>query len=398
MKVLVINCGSSSLKYQLIDSETEQVLAKGICERIKLDGSLTHQATGKEKIQIEAPMPDHSAAVKLVLQYLLDEKLGAIKNLDEIAAVGHRVVHGGEKFSSAVLINDEVLAAIEECCDLAPLHNPANLIGIRACQELMPGVPQVAVFDTAFHQTMPDYAYTYGIPYEYYEKYKVRRYGFHGTSHRYVSRRACEFLNLPYEKQRIITCHIGNGGSITAIKDGKSVDTSMGLTPVEGLMMGTRCGDVDAGALVFIQEKEGLDYKGVSTLINKKSGVLGISGISSDMREIENAVAQGNEKAKLALTMYEYRIVKYIGAYAAALNGVDVIVFTGGVGENQAISREAVCNQLSFMGVEIDKELNKKIPGKEVELSTPASKVRVVVTPTDEELMIALDTQHIVMK
>ena len=398
MKVLVINCGSSSLKYQLIDSDTEQVLAKGICERIKLDGSLTHQATGKEKIQIEAPMPDHSAAVKLVLQYLLDEKLGAIKNLDEIAAVGHRVVHGGEKFSSAVLINDEVLAAIEECCDLAPLHNPANLIGIRACQELMPGVPQVAVFDTAFHQTMPDYAYTYGIPYEYYEKYKVRRYGFHGTSHRYVSKRVCDFLGINPEGSKIITCHIGNGGSISAVKDGKCVDTSMGLTPLEGLVMGTRSGDIDAGAVTFIMEKEGLTPTGVSNLLNKKSGVLGISGVSSDMRELDAACKEGNPRALLAEKMYYYRIKKYIGAYAAAMGGVDVILFTGGVGENQSQCREAVCDGLQFIGVELDKEMNNKIHGDEAIISTPESKVKVVIIPTDEELMIASDTQAILNK
>lgn len=399
MKVLVLNCGSSSIKYKLFDMTSGEVMAQGGIEKIGLPGAFL-KLTDKDgkKVVLEKEMPGHKEGIEFILSILTDKTYGCIKEYNEIDAVGHRVVHGGEKFASSVKIDRDVINKVIECSDLAPLHNPANLKGIDAMEALIPGIPQVAVFDTAFHQTMPQYAYMYALPYELYEKYGIRRYGFHGTSHRYVSRRACKFLNLPYEKQRIITCHIGNGGSITAIKDGKSVDTSMGLTPVEGLMMGTRCGDVDAGALVFIQEKEGLDYKGVSTLINKKSGVLGISGISSDMREIENAVAQGNEKAKLALTMYEYRIVKYIGAYAAALNGVDVIVFTGGVGENQAISREAVCNQLSFMGVEIDKELNKKIHGKEVELSTPASKVRVVVTPTDEELMIALDTQHIVMK
>lgn len=399
MKVLVLNCGSSSIKYKLFDMISGEVMAQGGIEKIGLPGAFL-KLTDKDgkKVVLEKEIPGHKEGIEFILSILTDKTYGCIKEYNEIDAVGHRVVHGGEKFASSVKIDQDVINKVVECSDLAPLHNPANLKGIDAMEALIPGIPQVAVFDTAFHQTMPQYAYMYALPYELYEKYGIRRYGFHGTSHRYVSRRACEFLNLPYEKQRIITCHIGNGGSITAIKDGKSVDTSMGLTPVEGLMMGTRCGDVDAGALVFIQEKEGLDYKGVSSLINKKSGVLGISGISSDMREIENAVAQGNEKAKLALTMYEYRIVKYIGAYAAALNGVDVIVFTGGVGENQAISREAVCNQLSFMGVEIDKELNKKIHGKEVELSTPASKVRVVVTPTDEELMIALDTQHIVMK
>ena len=399
MKVLVINAGSSSLKYQLMDPATRDVLAKGLCERIGIDGRLTHKVPAKDqKFEAEIPMPTHAEAIEAVLQALTDSDHGVIASMDEIDAVGHRVLHGGMAFTESCIIDDACIEAIKECIPLGPLHNPANLMGIEACQKVMPTKPQVAVFDTAFHMTMPPKAYIYAIPYEYYEKDDVRRYGFHGTSHRYVSRRACEFLNLPYEKQRIITCHVGNGGSITAIKDGKSVDTSMGLTPVEGLMMGTRCGDVDAGALVFIQEKEGLDDKGISTLINKKSGVLGISGVSSDMREIESAIAQGNEKAKLALTMYEYRIAKYVGAYAAVLNGVDVIVFTGGVGENQAVTREAVCNQLGFMGVEIDKELNKKSHGVEVELSTPASKVRVVVIPTDEELMIALDTQNIVMK
>ena len=370
MKVLVLNCGSSSIKYKLFETETKSILAQGGIEKIGLKGSfLKLTLPDGEKVILEKDIPEHTVGIEFILDTLVSKEYGCLSSLEEINAVGHRVVHGGEKFNQSVLIDKAVKEKIIECIDIAPLHNPANLKGIDAVEKILPNVPQVAVFDTAFHQTMPQYAYMYALPYELYEKYGIRRYGFHG-----------------------------NGGSITAIKDGKSVDTSMGLTPVEGLMMGTRCGDVDAGALVFIQEKEGLDYKGVSTLINKKSGVLGISGISSDMREIENAVAQGNEKAKLALTMYEYRIVKYIGAYAAALNGVDVIVFTGGVGENQAISREAVCNQLSFMGVEIDKELNKKIHGKEVELSTPASKVRVVVTPTDEELMIALDTQHIVMK
>ena len=399
MKVLVLNCGSSSIKYKLFETDTKAVLAQGGIEKIGLKGSfLKLTLPSGEKVVLEKDIPEHTVGIEFILDTLVSKEYGCIASLQEINAVGHRVVHGGEKFNQSVLIDKAVKAKIIECIDIAPLHNPANLKGIDAVEKILPNVPQVAVFDTAFHQTMPQYAYMYALPYELYEKYGIRRYGFHGTSHRYVSRRACEFLNLPYEQQRIITCHVGNGGSITAIKDGKSVDTSMGLTPVEGLMMGTRCGDVDAGALVFIQEKEGLDDKGISTLINKKSGVLGISGVSSDMREIESAIAQGNEKAKLALTMYEYRIAKYVGAYAAALNGVDVIVFTGGVGENQAVTREAVCNQLGFMGVEIDKELNKKSHGVEVELSTPASKVRVVVIPTDEELMIALDTQNIVMK
>ena len=399
MKVLVLNCGSSSIKYKLFETDTKAVLAQGGIEKIGLKGSfLKLTLPSGEKVVLEKDIPEHTVGIEFILDTLVSKEYGCIASLQEINAVGHRVVHGGEKFNQSVLIDKAVKAKIIECIDIAPLHNPANLKGIDAVEKILPNVPQVAVFDTAFHQTMPQYAYMYALPYELYEKYGIRRYGFHGTSHRYVSRRACEFLNLPYEQQRIITCHVGNGGSITAIKDGKSVDTSMGLTPVEGLMMGTRCGDVDAGALVFIQEKEGLDDKGISTLINKKSGVLGISGVSSDMREIESAIAQGNEKAKLALTMYEYRIAKYVGAYAAVLNGVDVIVFTGGVGENQAVTREAVCNQLGFMGVEIDKELNKKSHGVEVELSTPASKVRVVVIPTDVELMIALDTQNIVMK
>ena len=399
MKVLVLNCGSSSIKYKLFDMDHKEVIAQGGIEKIGLQGSfLKFTLPNGEKKVLEKDIPEHTVGVEFILDTLTSPEFGAIKSLNEINAVGHRMVHGGEKFSESVLLTQEVLDAFTACNDLAPLHNPANLKGVNAISAILPNVPQIGVFDTAFHQTMPDYAYLYAIPYELYKKYGVRRYGFHGTSHRYVSQRVCEYLGVSPEGKKIITCHIGNGGSITAVKDGKSIDTSMGLTPLEGLMMGTRSGDIDAGAVTFIMEKENLTAAGVSDLLNKKSGVLGISGISSDMREIENAVAQGNEKAKLALTMYEYRIVKYIGAYAAALNGVDVIVFTGGVGENQAISREAVCNQLSFMGVEIDKELNKKIHGKEVELSTPASKVRVVVTPTDEELMIALDTQHIVMK
>ena len=399
MKVLVLNCGSSSIKYKLFDTATKAVLAQGGIEKIGLKGSfLKLTLPNGEKVVLEKDIPEHTVGIEFILNTLVSKEYGCLSSLKEIEAVGHRVVHGGEKFNQSVLIDAEVKAKIVECIDIAPLHNPANLKGIDAVEKILPDVPQVAVFDTAFHQSMPQYAYMYALPYELYEKYGVRRYGFHGTSHRYVSRRACEFLNLPYEKQRIITCHVGNGGSITAIKDGKSVDTSMGLTPVEGLMMGTRCGDVDAGALTFIQEKEGLDTKGLSTLINKQSGVLGISGVSSDMREIESAIAEGNKRADLALTMYEYRIAKYVGAYAAALNGVDVIVFTGGVGENQAVTRQVVCDHLGFMGVKIDSELNKKSRGVEVELSTPDSKVRVVVIPTDEEYMIASDTQAILSK
>ena len=340
-------------------------------------------------------MPNHNVAIRIILDNLTSEKYGCIKDFNEIDAVGHRVVHGGEKFNKSVLITDEVIAKVKECYDLAPLHNPVNIAGIEAITDILPNVPQVGVFDTAFHQTMPAHAYMYALPYEDYEKYGVRRYGFHGTSHRYVARRACDFLGLDYENQRIITCHIGNGGSITAVKDGVSIDTSMGLTPVEGLMMGTRCGDVDPAALLYIQQKEGLDAEGMQALINKKSGVLGISGLSSDMRDIENAIEQGNERAKLALDMYEYRIIKYVGAYTAALGGVDVIVFTAGVGENQIATRERVCKQLAYLGIDFDSDKNN-CRGEEVEISRPKSKVRVVVIPTDEEYMIARDTQAIV--
>lgn len=394
MKVLVLNCGSSSIKYKLFDTQTKNILAQGGIEKIGLKGSfLKFTLPSGEKVILEKDIPEHTIGIEFILETLSGAKYGCIKSLDEIEAVGHRVVHGGEKFNQSVLIDKEVKAKIIECIDIAPLHNPANLKGIDAVKKILPKVPQVAVFDTAFHQTMPKHAYMYALPYEMYEKYGIRRYGFHGTSHRYVSRRACEFLGVPYEKQRIITCHIGNGGSITAIKDGKSIDTSMGLTPVEGLMMGTRCGDVDAGALSFIMEKENLDAHGLSTLVNKKSGVMGISGVSSDMREIEAAIAQGNERAKLALQMYDYRIAKYIGAYTAVLGGVDIIVFTGGVGENQTVTRATVCRQLEFMGVKINEELNSTIHGKEADLSAPESKVKVVVIPTDEEYMIASDTQ-----
>ena len=398
MNVLVINCGSSSLKYQLINSDSEEVLAKGLCERIGIDGRLVYQKEGLDKEITEAPMPTHKEAIQMVLDALVNPKTGAVKSLAEIDAVGHRVVHGGEKFSDSVVITEEVIAQVEECNDLAPLHNPANIIGIEACEKLMPGIPQVAVFDTAFHQTMPDYAYMYAIPYELYEKYGVRRYGFHGTSHRYVSKRVCEFLGVNPEGKKIITCHIGNGGSIAAIKDGKCIDTTMGLTPLEGLMMGTRSGDIDAGAVTFIMEKEGLNTTGVSNLLNKKSGVLGISGVSSDMRELLAACAAGNEKAILAEKMYYYRIKKYIGAYAAALGGVDIILFTGGVGENQMECRREVCKDMEFMGIELDNDVNAKVRGEEAVISTPASKVKVVVIPTDEELLIASDTMDILNK
>lgn len=396
MKILVLNCGSSSVKYKLIDSDSKKVLAEGGVEKIGLsDSFLKFKRPDGSKETISVEMPTAKEAVKNVLNILTDPKEGVIKSFDEIGAVGHRVVHGMEYFNKSVLITPEVVERVKECYPVAPLHNPANVTGIEAVSSILPDVPQVAVFDTAFHQTMPAKAYMYALPYEAYEKYGVRRYGFHGTSHRYVSRRACEFLGLPYDKQRIITCHIGNGASITAICDGKSVDTSMGLTPTEGLMMGTRVGDVDPGALVYMMENENLDAAGLSKLINKRSGVAGVSEISSDMRDIEAAIANGDKKAILALDMYEYRILKYIGAYTAVLSGVDVIVFTGGVGENQTATRERICKQLAFMGVTFNAEANKT-RGEEIEISGPDSKVHVVVIPTDEEMMIAEDTAAIV--
>ncbi len=399
MKILVLNCGSSSVKYKLFDMNKQEVLAQGGVEKLGLPGSFLKFTTSDDKkVVLEKEMPEHNVAIQFILSILTDEKYGCIKSFDEIDAVGHRVVHGAEEFSSSVEITDDVIAKMVECIDLAPLHNPPNLKGIRAMSSLIPGIRQVGVFDTAFHQTMPDYAYMYGLPYSLYKKYGIRRYGFHGTSHRYVSKRACEILGVPYEKQRIITAHIGNGGSITAIKDGKSIDTSMGLTPVEGLLMGTRCGDVDAGALSFIMDKEGLDAKGLSDLINKQSGVFGLSGVSSDMREIEAAVADGDKKAILALQVYNYRIKKYIGAYAAALGGVDIIVFTGGVGENQWATRRDVCANMEYMGIKLDVEKNDKMRGKEMVISTPDSKVTVMVVPTDEEFMIASDTMEILSK
>jgi len=398
MKILVLNCGSSSVKYKLIESENGNVLAEGGVEKIGLPYSfLKFKRTDGSKETITVSMPDHKEAVKNVLNILTDPKEGVIKSYEEIDAVGHRVVHGMEKFNKSMLITPEVIEKVKECYPVAPLHNPANITGIEAVTELIPGVPQVGVFDTAFHQTMPAKAFMYALPYEDYEKFGVRRYGFHGTSHRYVSRRACEFLGVPYEKQRIITCHIGNGGSITAVKDGISVDTSMGLTPTEGLVMGTRVGDVDPGALTYLMKCEGLDADGLTNVINKKSGVFGISGISSDMRDIEDAIAAGNERAKLAMDMYEYRILKYIGAYTAVLGGVDVIAFTAGVGENSPELREAICEKLAYMGITLDKEANRS-RGKEVEISGKDSKVKVVVIPTDEELVIAQDTAMIVGK
>ena len=398
MKVLVLNCGSSSIKYKLFDMEQKSVIAQGGIEKIGLkDSFLKFTLPSGEKKILEKDIPEHTVGVEFSLQTLTSPEYGAIKSLDEINAVGHRMVHGGEKFSESVLLTQEVLDAFTACNDLAPLHNPANLKGVRAVEAILPNVPQIGVFDTAFHQTMPDYAYMYAVPYELYTKYGVRRYGFHGTSHRYVSKRVCEFLGVSPEGKRIITCHIGNGGSISAIKDGKCQDTSMGLTPLEGLMMGTRSGDIDGGAVSYIMDKEGLDSAGISNLLNKKSGVLGVFGESSDMRDLESAAAAGNPRAILAEKMYFYRIKKYIGAYAAALGGVDIIVFTGGVGENQASCRAAACEGLEYMGIKLDAEKNK-VRGEEIVISTPDSKVQVVVIPTDEELMIASDTVAILSK
>ena len=395
MNILVINCGSSSLKYQLINSETEGVLAKGLCERIGIDGMLTYQPEGGEKEKSEIAMPTHTEAINAVLAALTNEKSGVIKSLSEVGAVGHRVVHGGEKFTSSCLINDESMKAIEECNDLAPLHNPANLIGIRACQELMPGVPMVAVFDTAFHQTMPDVAYTYGIPYEYYEKYKVRRYGFHGTSHSYVSKRTAEIVGKPYDQMKIIVCHLGNGASISAVNCGKSVDTSMGLTPLEGLVMGTRSGDLDPAIIDFVGKKEGLSLDEMNEVLNKKSGMLGISGVSSDGRDLEAAAETGNKRAQLALDVFDYRVIKYIGAYAAAMNGVDAIAFTAGIGENNIKMRKDVCSSLTYLGVKLDEEKNN-VRGDERIISADDSKVQVLLVPTNEELAIARETLALV--
>ena len=397
MKILVLNCGSSSIKYALYDMDDKSVMTSGGAERVGLDGAFVKvKLANGEKKQIMHDMPEHTEGVKFIFSLLTDPEIGVIKSLKEIDAVGHRMVHGGEKFAKSVVITPEVIKAFEEVSDLAPLHNPANLKGIRAVEELMPGLPQVGVFDTAFHQTMPAYSYMYALPYEVYEKFAVRRYGFHGTSHRYVSARVCEFLGVDYNKQRIITCHIGNGGSLAAVKDGKCMDTTMGLTPLEGIMMGTRSGDVDGGAVTFLQKKLGLSPDEMSDLLNKKSGVAGVSGVGSDMRDLEAAVAAGNERAKLATDMYNYKIKKYVGAFAAAMGGVDIIVFTAGVGENQASMRAAVCRDMEFMGVKVDEALNATIRGKEAVISTPDSKVKVVVIPTDEELMIASDTAALV--
>ena len=392
-RILVLNCGSSSIKYKLLNMDAKSVLAQGGVEKIGLNGSfLKMTLPNGNKVILEGEILEHQAGIEYILGVITSKKYGCIQSLDEIDAVGHRVVHGGEKFNSSVLITDEVIQKITDCIDLAPLHNPPNLKGISAIKDLMPNVPQVAVFDTAFHQTMPEYAYLYGLPYSLYEKYAIRRYGFHGTSHRYVSGQVCRFLNVPFEEQKIITCHIGNGVSLTAIKDGRSLDTSMGMTPVEGLLMGTRSGDVDAGILTYIMEKENIGSQAISTIVNKSSGILGISGVSSDMREIEAAIQNGDKRAALALKTYNYRIKKYIGAYAAALGGVDILVFTGGVGENQWAIRSAVCENMEFIGIRLDEEKNKSIRGIEAVISTDDSRVKVVVIPTDEELMIALDT------
>ncbi len=396
MKILVLNCGSSSVKYKLIDTANETVMAEGGVEKIGLAGGFLKYKVAEGKKIKELGLVDHKGAINAVLERLTDPAEGCITSLTEIDAVGHRLVHGGTKFSGSVLITDEVKAMVRECYPLAPLHNPANMTGVEAIDSLMPGVPQVGVFDTAFHQTMPAKAYMYALPYEFYEQDGVRRYGFHGTSHRYVSQRVCEILGVDIKDRKIITCHIGNGGSITAIAGGKSVDTSMGLTPTEGLMMGTRCGDVDPGAITYLMERRGLSGADIQTIINKKSGVAAISGVSNDMREVEAAFRAGNERAALALEMYENRITKYIGAYAAEMGGVDIIVFTGGVGENQADVRENVCAPLSFMGVEIDKAVNNDAHGTETVISAANSKVKVVVVPTDEELTIARDTRAIV--
>lgn len=396
MNILVLNCGSSSVKYKLIEIKANKVLAEGGIEKIGLPDAFIKFKFGNEKIQQDLDINDHVGAIKSILDNLTSKEYGCIKDFKEIDAVGHRVVHGGEKFNKSVLINDEVIAKIKECYGIAPLHNPVNMAGIDAINEVLPEVPQVGVFDTAFHQTMPAKSYMYALPYKYYAEDGVRRYGFHGTSHRYVSQRVCEFLGVEPKGKKIITCHVGNGGSITAVKDGKSIDTSMGLTPTEGLMMGTRCGDVDPGALIFLMDKHKLSSKDMLNMVNKESGLAGISGVSSDMREITVAAKQGNEKAILSLEMYEQRITKYVGAFAAEMGGVDIIVFTGGVGEHQSSTRANVCNPLRFMGVEIDDAANDANNGDEGIISTPNSAVKVVVIPTDEEYMIAKDTEAII--
>ncbi|SDK43679.1 acetate/propionate family kinase [Natronincola ferrireducens] len=396
MKVLVMNCGSSSLKYQLINMENEELLAKGIAERIGIEGSFVkHETTGKEKVLIEESMADHKVAIKFVIEALTHSQHGAIKSMDEIAAVGHRVVHGGEKFSGSIIIDAEVKTVLEECSELAPLHNPPNLMGINACQEILPNVPMVGVFDTAFHQTMPKESYMYALPYELYEKHKIRRYGFHGTSHKYVAMKAAELLGKSIEDLKLVTCHLGNGASVAAVKNGKSIDTSMGLTPLEGLVMGTRCGDMDPAIIAFWMEKEGLSIAEVNNAMNKKSGVLGLSGVSSDFRDIEEAASAGNERAQLALDVYYQRVKKYIGAYAAEMGGLDAVIFTAGLGENSTVARKEICKGLEFLGIKIDDDKND-VRGKETVVTTDDSSVKVLLIPTNEELMIARETKSLV--
>ncbi len=400
MNILVLNCGSSSIKYQLFDmGDDTRVLAKGLIERIGItDSILTHRPTGKDPYKVVLDIPDHTVGINLVMEALVHPVHGVIKSISEIKAVGHRVAHGGESFKESVLIDNDVKRGIEKCADLAPLHNPAHLKGILSCEKLLPGVPQVAVFDTSFHQTMADYVYMYAIPYEYYEKYRIRKYGFHGTSHKFVAEKACRILNMDMYNSKIITCHLGNGASITAIENGKSTDTSMGFTPVDGLIMGTRTGEIDPGALLFLADKEELSVSGINNLINKKSGVAGISELSSDMRDLGEAADEGNPKAILALNMYSYKIKKFIGAYVAAMNGLDLLVFTAGIGENDFSTRQMICTGMEYMGIELDEDVNNKVKGKDMLISKPSSKVKVMVITTDEELVIASDTQTIVEK
>lgn len=402
MIVLVINCGSSSLKYQVLDMKSNSdftLLAKGIVERIGMEmGEITHRPAGKDKTVIDKPVPDHQEGIKSVLELLTDPVHGVIRSLECIEAVGHRVAHGGELFPESCVVDDKVMEGIESLCDLAPLHNPANLLGIRAVKALLPQVPQVAVFDTSFHQTMPDYAYMYALPYELYEQYRVRRYGFHGTSHKFVAGKACEFLGLDINNTKIVTCHLGNGGSVTAVHNGKSVDTSMGLTPVEGVVMGTRCGNVDAGVVTYLQNKLNLNADGINTLLNKKSGFLGVSGVSSDCRDIVNAMEKGNNRARLAMDMFYHSVRKYIGAYSAVMGGLDVIVFTGGIGENDSDARREICSTLGYLGVDFDESRNKGVRGEDVLLTKPESKVKVLTLSTNEELVIARDTMNLVTK
>ena len=402
MIVLVINCGSSSLKYQVLDMRNDNdysLLAKGLVERIGLEmGEITHRPAGKDKFVISKPVPDHTDGIKSVLGHLTDPEHGVLSSLEQIEAVGHRVAHGGELFPESCVVDDKVMEGIESLCELAPLHNPANLLGIRAVKKLLPAVPQVAVFDTSFHQTMPDYAYMYAIPYECYEKYRVRRYGFHGTSHKFVAQKACDFLGMDINDSKIVTCHLGNGGSVTAVLNGKSVDTSMGFTPVEGVVMGTRCGNIDAGAVTWLQEKLGLDVEGITKLLNKKSGFLGVSGVSSDCRDIVSACENGNYRAGLSLNMFYHSVRKYIGAYSAVMGGLDVIVFTGGIGENDCDARKEICSTLGFLGVEFDESANDGVRGEDKLISTASSKVRVLTLSTNEELVIARDTMHLTRK